>query len=369
MLTGWTLMTVLALAPVPQDGGPPESVPVPTEQQVMVVPDALREAVRERVVASGGTRAEQLEKLAAFVFDDGGLMLRYDNETTRTVAEVYRDRKANCLSFTLFFVALAREIGLEAQVQEVGEVLAWYQDEGVIYSADHVNVGVRTAVQWQVVDVDSNIIAARSRPRGIDDRRAMAHFYNNRAAERMAIGDPGSAQALLTAALAEAPDFVPALNNLGVLRTRMNDHAGAEEAYLAALRHQRNNAPTMMNLVALYHRTGDARKARSFQRRLDKVQHSDPFHQFMLALECENNGDYDCAVSHYKRAIRLQGDEHQFHFGLARVYFLSGNLDLAKRELARAHTLGDTDQVRTIYRKKLESLRRWREQASSQFDP
>ncbi|WP_372013622.1 tetratricopeptide repeat protein [Pseudoxanthomonas sp. 10H] len=367
MLTSWTLVAALALAPAPQEAT--ATAPVPTAQEVMAVPEALRTEVRERVRSPGSTRGEQLERLATYVFDEGGLVLQYDNETTRTVAEVYRDRKANCLSFTLLFVALAREVGLEAQVQEVGEVLAWYQDEGVIYSANHVNVGVRTAVQWQVVDVDSNIIAARNRPSGIDDHRAMAHFYNNRGAEAMAAGDLDAAQALLAASLSEAPGFVPAWNNLGVLKMRLDDAGGAEEAYLTALRRQRNHAPTMMNLVTLYRRTGDERMVRSFQRRLDNVQRSDPFHQFMLALECENNGDYDCAIGRYKRAIRLQGDEHQFHFGLARVYFLSGNLELAQRELGRAHTLGDTDHVRAIYRKKLDGLRRWREQASSQFDP
>ncbi|AKC88034.1 transglutaminase-like domain-containing protein [Pseudoxanthomonas suwonensis] len=361
MLQVWSLIVVLALAPVPATA----AAAVPDAAQVMAVPGELREVVRQRVVAPGGSRSQRLERLADYVFGDDGLALEYDNSTTRTVAEVYRDRKANCLSFTLLFVALAREAGLEAQVQEVGEVLAWYQDEGVIYNANHVNVGVRVGTQWQVVDVDTNILAARNRPRGIDDRRAMAHFHNNRGAELLVEGDSGGARAALLAALEDDPDFVAAWNNLGVLLLREGDVRGAEHAYFSALRRNHQHAATLSNLVGLYRRNGDVRMQRRYEWRLDSVQNSDPFHQFMRALECENNGDYDCAVARYRRAIRLQDGEHTFHFGLARVYFLSGDLPRAQRELGRAYTLGGSEQVRSVYRQKLENLRRWRQQASS----
>ncbi|WP_028920278.1 transglutaminase domain-containing protein [Pseudoxanthomonas suwonensis] len=378
MFASLTLAAALALAPASPASPLPDitdipSVPVTpiaplTMEQVMAVPEELRAEVRKRVVEpGGGSRSRKLDLLAAYVFGDDGLALDYDNDYTRTVSEVYRDRKANCLSFTLLFVALAREAGLDAQVQEVGEVLAWYQDEGVIYNANHVNVGVRTGAQWQVVDVDTNILAARNRPFGVDDRRAMAHFHNNRGAELMADGDLASAHLALRAALQDDPEFVPAWNNYGVLLLRMGDPQGAEHAYLTGLRHKREHAATLSNLVSLYRRTGDERQQRRYEWRLDRVQRTDPFHQFMLALECEHNANYECAITRYRRAIALQGEEHQFHFGLARVYFLSGDLGAAQRELGRALNLGDNDKVRSVYKQKLDSLRRWREQASTRL--
>jgi len=371
-MLGWTLIAALALAPSQaqaqtQAQESPALVAVPDMAQVMAIPPELQEEIRRRVVEPGGGRDKQLQRLADYAFGDDGLALKYDNEVTRTVAEVYRDRRANCLSFTLLFVAMARQAGLEAQVQEVGEVLAWYQDEGVIYNANHVNVGVRTSMQWQVIDVDSNILAARNRPRGIEDTRAMAHFHNNRGAELMAAGDVASAHASLLAALEDDPAFVPAWNNLGVLLLREGDATGAERAYLTGLRNKPDHAATLSNLIALYGREGDQRQKRHYEWRLDKVQRTDPFHQFMRALECENKGDYTCAIARYRRAIRLQGEEHQFHFGLARAYFLSGDLGRAQRELSRAYTLGGNEQVRSVYRQKLEGLRRWRQQAASQL--
>ncbi len=56
----------------------------------------------------------------------------------------WQHRRANCLAFTLLFVTLAREAGIQARVQEVGQVVSWYQDQdaGVVYSVGHVNAGV-----------------------------------------------------------------------------------------------------------------------------------------------------------------------------------------------------------------------------------
>lgn len=340
--------------------------PVPTAEEIMAIPPALRALLHERVIAPPGSREMRVQRLVALVFDPDGLAVEYDNERTRTVAETWRDRRANCLSYTLLFVALARAAGLDAQVQEVGEVLAWYRDEGVIYSANHVNAGIRTGIQHQTVDVDRNILATRNRPRGVSDARAFAHFHNNRGAELMAEGDLEGARASLEAALRADRRFVPIWNNLGVLLQRQDDPQGARHALDAARMLDPDHAATLSNLVALHRRAGESELAEQFARRLDRVQHGDPFHQFMRALECEDEGDYECAIADYRNAIRSQSGEHQFHFGLARVYFLAGHPERAERELARALALGDSPPVREVYRRKLDHLRRWRANEAGQ---
>src|SRR5690606_31301405 len=159
---------------------------IPDLAEIMAIPPELRVLLQERGIAPGGTRQEQLERLGVLVSDQTALAIEYDNDRTRTVAETGRDRRANCVSYTLLFVALARAAGMDAYVQEAGEVLAWYRDAGVIYSASHVNAGIRSGMRQQTVDVDRNILATRGRPRGVSDARALAHFYNNRGAELMA---------------------------------------------------------------------------------------------------------------------------------------------------------------------------------------
>src|SRR5690606_983448 len=104
---------------------PPPTLPtvqavqhIPGIDEVLEIPPDLRAMLQERVIARGGSREDRIELLAAMVLEAGGLALEYDNDRTRTVAETWRDRRANCLSFTLVFVALARAAGLEARVQE-----------------------------------------------------------------------------------------------------------------------------------------------------------------------------------------------------------------------------------------------------------
>jgi len=345
---------------------PPPVAALPGLDEIMAIPPELRALLHERVIAPGGSREDKVARLVSLVFDPDGLAVEYDNDRTRTVAETWRDRRANCLSYTLLFVSLARAAGLDAEMQEVGEVLAWYQDEGVIYSANHVNTGIRVGMQVQTVDVDRNILASRSRPRAAPAERVLAHFHNNRGAELMAEGELATALASIRAALRADNRFVPAWNNLGVLLQRQGDVVGAEQALQTALKLQPEHAATLSNLVILNRREGREKAAARYAWRLDSVQRTDPFHQFMRALECEDRGDYDCAIAHYRNAIRIEGDEHTFYFGLARAYFLSGRPDRAEREMARAFHLGGSDQVREVYRRKLDSLRRWRSAEAGQ---
>ena len=379
MRTGWILLLAALALPGTQpaqaqaqadttaQGEASSTAAVQGIGEVMALPAELRAELQQRVIGPGKTPRQRMERLVAYVFDEDGLAIGYDNQRTRTVAEAYRDRQANCLSFTLLFVAMAREAGLEAKVQEVGEVLVWYQGDGAVYAANHVNALVRVDSQMQVVDVGSNIVAMRNRPRAISDERAMAHFHNNRGAELMAEGDEVAARASLLAAIGHDPGFPSIWNNYGVLLSRQGDLAGAEQAYLAALRNDPRSAPALGNLASLYERQGDARLQARYERRLDQVRRTDPFRQFALALQCENDGDYACAIDRYRRSIRLQHGEHQFHFGLSRAYFLSGDLAAAQRELTRALALAGSEATRTAYQQKLEALRRWHGQAASQL--
>ena len=352
--------------PAPATAAEPPTLPavqaaqyIPGIDEVLEIPPGLRAMLQERVIAPGGNREKRLERLAAMVLEADGLALAYDNDRTRTVAETFRDRRGNCLSFTLLFVALARAAGMEANVQEVSEDLAWYRDAGVIYGASHVNAGIRSGMRLHTLDLERNILAMRDSPRRIDDMRALAHFRNNRGAELMAAGDLGGARAQLHAATEADPGFVPAWNNLGVLEMRAGNIEAATRALRTAWRLAPEHTATLSNLVKLYERSGQSREAADFVARLEQVRRNDPFAQFVLALGCEETGNYACAVTHYRNAIRLQARQHAFHFGLARAYFLGGELDLARREMARAARLGDTDRVREMYRRKLDHLERW----------
>ncbi len=49
------------------------------------------------------------------IFGQHGLDLQYDANATYTVSDIWQHRRANCLAFTLLFVTLAREAGIQAR--------------------------------------------------------------------------------------------------------------------------------------------------------------------------------------------------------------------------------------------------------------
>ncbi|MGE8286869.1 MAG: tetratricopeptide repeat protein [Stenotrophomonas sp.] len=359
-MIGWNALTLLAattLAPPPQAPVLPAQE-IPTPAQIMEIPPDVKAVLQEQVIRASNSPERRLQRLVELVFQPTELGLEYDTEATLTVAETWRLRRANCLSFTLLFVAMAREIGLEARMQEVGQVMTWYENQGLIFNAGHVNVGLRVDGRMATLDLDRNVLYDAHGPQPISDARALAHFYNNRGAEQLAAHDYTTARRYFEAALAMDPRFVSAMNNLGVLETRSNNDQAAARDFDAALAINRMHPAALHNAAYLYQRVGDTRHAALLRERLERSRKRDPFYQFMQGVLAERAGNYPQASHFYRAAIDLYPRAHQFHFGLARTYFLTGNNRQAEREMTRARALGGTNEVRAIYQAKLDSLRR-----------
>lgn len=350
-------------APYMAPAAPVAVASVPTPEQVLAIPPPLRQMLQARVIAHHSSREQRLQALAEMIFGAQALDLQYDPNATYTLSEIWQKRQANCLAFTLLFATLAREAGIQASVQEVDRVVSWYQDQdqGVVYSVGHVNVGVVVNGRSGTVDLDRNILYDRRGPHAITLDRALAHFYNNRGAERMTAGDTAGARDFFNAALARAPDFAPAWNNLGVLDSRQGDLAGARASLEKALQLDAREDSALVNASVLYRSLGLVTQAQALEQRLKAVQRDDPFAQYMAGAAAERTGDLALAIHYYRRAVQLYDNAHQFHFGLARAYFLSGQLARADRELTRARALGgNSNQQR--YQAKLDGLSRLRTQ-------
>lgn len=288
------------------------------------------------------------------LFSPKGLALEYDGARTRTIAEAFTEHKANCLTFSLAFVTLAREAGIDAYVQETDQVLAW-QGSSTLYGNGHVNVGVKIGTGRKTIDIDRSVVSIRGTPRAISDDRALAHFYNNRGAELLGQGLLQPARSHLELATRMDPTFIGAWNNLGVLYMREGALGEAERAYTTALDHKQRYAPTLSNMANLYRHMGDAKRLAAYQKRLFEVQRKDPFHQIILALGYERSGDHAAAIEHFQRAIRLKAREHFVYFGLARSYARLGDTDRAIDALV--HARDASGDQRDMYQTKLERLR------------
>ncbi|MGH8062542.1 MAG: tetratricopeptide repeat protein [Pseudoxanthomonas sp.] len=349
----WVLVAALAL-PVPV--AVPETAP-PTRGQVVAVPPQLQVQLQEEVIAPAHGDLDRLRRLVWFMGDgERGLGLQYREDATYTVAEAYLNRQANCVTYTLMFLALAHLAGLEAYPQEIEETLSWQQLDDIVYRSNHVNVRVRVGMQRYLVDVGGDFVVGRHPAKPISMQRALAQYYNNRAVTLLSEQRLPAALAHADIALGLDPDYPTTWSNTGVLRLRSGDRSGAERAYATALSLDPENASALFNMVGLYQRNGDRMREASFRKRLDKVERRDPFHQFLLAMEYEKQGDGGRAAKHYLRAIQLHGDEHRFYSGLARAYLLDGDPRRARRALERALALARDEASRASYQARLAQL-------------
>lgn len=318
----------------------PAVPPMPPPEQVMAVPAELRTQLQQQVIADGGPARDRLDRLVGFLFRKSGLGMEYSVDATLTVEQAYRARKANCLTFTLLTVALARESGLQAYGQELDDILAWRVSDDIVFRFNHVNAGITAGRTRFTVDVARNEVKARDPPRPISDRHLLALYYNNRAAELLADAAPAAAAPYMAMAVQLDPHYASVWANAGVLQLRQGNPQAAERDYLKALALDPANVSALVNLVTLYRSNGDEARRAVYQRRLEKVQVKDPYFQFLQAEDDEKQGNYASAVQHYRRAIRIYDGDARFYFGLARAYQRLGEQRRARWATDRAAALG-----------------------------
>ncbi len=347
---------------VDHDVGPPPA------DQVLAIPEELREAFRARVLSTTNMPELKLRRMVDFMFDKGGLNLQYRADATNTVAEAYRTREVNCLSFTMMAVALAREAGMKAQGQQIDRVLAWNLVGDVVMQSLHANAVVsiedrNLQVKGDrdfVLDIASSGLYTQDyivHGFKVQDDRLLASFYGNRAMDLLAKGHLSEAKAWLDKALEFDPEEAVLWNNAGVLSQRMGDDDAAETRFLHAASRNPRLMSVLNNLVALYVGRGDATRATYWKERAEHVLRRDPFYQFSMAERSAGAGDYENAVRYYRRAISLDKRERLFHFGLARAYTHLGDLGGAARELDAAVKLSTGDVDRQRFQAKLDALR------------
>jgi Flp pilus assembly protein TadD len=349
----WTVPSEALLAGPAEPAAP--ATPLVEDEEVLRVSPEMQ-AFLDRHVARGASRASRLRQLGRAILDEESLGLRYD-ESTRTASAAFRARRGNCLSFSTMFVALARRAGLPAHFQEVDTPPDWTLRGEVLVLNRHVNVLVDLGrAGQQVVDFSPDGVRGRYDRRRVSDRRALAHYDNNMAVERLQAGDEAAAFRYLRRAVGRDASFAPAWTNLGILHFRQGRAALAEAAYLRALRADGRQLVAMSNLATLYERTGATDTAAAYRRRVTRHRDGNPYYRYQLAREAVTAGDYDTAIRHLRYAVARRPREERFHALLGESYLGKGDEKAARAWFARAERISATDSARRPLAPKLGSL-------------
>src|SRR6056297_2010698 len=258
-------------------------------------------------------RTHKVRSLSRLLLHPGLLGIDYDARRTGTAAETFRSRTGNCLSLSILFVAMARELGLDARFQQVEVVPQWDMEGDVLYAARHVNVyGHLRGWGDFVMDFYPFPEEPRGRRRMLTDGEAIGQFYNNLGAARLAAGDYAGAWVYFRAAIREAPGWSDTWSNLGLLYQRVGDDRSAEEMLRYAIALKSDNTSAISNLAMLLRRRGRSVEAEGWLDEIRRVRESNPYYYYALAREAQAQGQYRRALGHLQRAMRMKRDEALF---------------------------------------------------------
>lgn len=295
------------------------------------------------------SKAEALHLALMTAASAGGRGVTYSAYHTNTGIAAFEHRQANCLSYTLMYVAMARYLGLKADVNEVILPPTWDMRAGDTYLfMRHVNAKVfmprRRSLSWVrvvdtaemgdiVVDLEMRRFKAHYKQRVIGKDLVAAQFYSNRGMELAAEGNTTAAFLYLRKALlmSEEPSYI--WSNFGSFYRRHKFYAQAEAIYLHGLSINPRDYTIMHNLAGLYHEVGDDAKHKEYQHRVRIHRNANPYYMFKRAEDLVVKGDDNQALLLLKKAIKKEKDEQRFYRLASEIYERKG--DTQNAELMR----------------------------------
>jgi len=264
----------------------------------------MRAWAKERVAVADDPEVT-LRRLLEALLEPGDPGLRYVLNFTGTAREVFEGGEANCLSFTNLFVALARDLGVDAYFLEVEREPRYDQEGDLVVVFEHVTAGYGPPSHRLVLEFALGPPITTARSRRLSDLTAVAMYYSNRGAELLRSGRQEEAREWLETAIALDPGWPTAWLNLGVARRRTGDGAGAEAAYLAAIEADPDHLQAYHNLAALLRRRGERDAAGRLLEVLGRRGDRDPFIHLALGDGSLEAGLLEEARRYYRRALRL----------------------------------------------------------------
>ena len=315
-------------------------------------------AFAHRVVPAKAADRTKLRELLTAVMHPGSLGLEYEAGATYTAQEVFSRRRANCLAFTNFVVALMREVGLKVHYNEVEVPYAWdMSNNSTLILYKHINAIVRLRnMPDKVVDIAMGEYDTSYKQRKISDTLALAQHYNNRAMEFLIQDNYPEAIRYMAAALDIEPGVSYFWSNLGAVYRRSSRLEAAELAYRLALQHDPSDLVAISNAARLYDQLGEQETAQALHERAEHFRKINPYYRYRQGLDAFARTEYLYALEHTNAAIRHYNKEHRFYFLRSAIYSRLGNDKQAEENLIKAISLTDDAKQNSRYRRKLDLL-------------
>lgn len=363
----------IANAPVPvnslyldQQFAKPPLFQIESEQEIFMLDDEMTFMVKN-TLTNALTTKEKAMKLLRHIFSKEKIALSYSNNANLTAREAYHSHKANCMSLTIMAYALAKKANLQVEFQEVEVPEYWVRNRQYNLLTGHINLLIKPGALEDTkivygnrniqIDFDPFAIKPSFPKRIIEKNTVLAMFYNNKGGQAIVDNDYAVAYQYLKAATQIDNNFSPAWGNLAVLYRLTDNITLAEKAYRYAIQINPNNLTALNNLAILLRNQQNYVEADEIDSHLFIKRRKNPYYHAVLADEAYYKHDYQQALQHYKRALRLNDKIHELYFGIAKVYYQMHRLSDARVAMRKALSLNKAKSTENQYLAKLNFLK------------
>ncbi|GLX80395.1 hypothetical protein tinsulaeT_37350 [Thalassotalea insulae] len=339
---------------------------IETEQDIFAIDQEMKEMVKEKllVVRDSKKRAQELLKQ---LFKKDSINLSYQNLANLTAIDAYHSGTANCMSLTIMAYALAKEAQLDVKFQKIQVPEYWTRNGQYNMLTGHVNLLLteRPNPEQMIIygkkliqiDFDPSLFKNAFPKTIIGKPMVLAMFYNNKGADAIVAEQYDLAYAYFKKSTQVAPQFSSAWGNLGILYKVTENYNLAKQAYRYAVELDNRNLTALGNLAFLLKSQGQIAQADKIERLLHSKRIKNPYYYALLADEAFYQGDYHQALMHYKKALKMNYRVHEFHFGLAKVYYALNDIDKAENAMEKAISYSKSENIDSQYIAKLNFLK------------
>jgi Flp pilus assembly protein TadD len=270
-----------------------------------------------------------LHKALLLPQENGGRGITYSALTTQLPQDTFQSAQANCLSFTLLYVALARHLGINVDVYDVEIPPSWdMRNRKSFIFLRHVNARVplrhdysqSTKSESVVIDLEMRRYSAYYPQHAISDALTAAQYYSNRGMELLSEGKTADAFLYLRKALQQSDQQSYLWNNLGSIYNQQNILHEAEVLYVHGLTVKPDDLSIMNNLSGLYRKMGNIKQYEYYRQLTQRHRQANPYYQYMLSLSDLDNGNLEGALHFIKRAIAREKNDERFYALAATIY-------------------------------------------------
>lgn len=289
-----------------------------------------------------------------------GLNIQYDTEATLSAEEAFRQRRANCLSYTLLFVALARDVGLPVRFNEVDIPPVWdLGDDNTLLLYKHINARVELGDStYQLVDISGEDLNPHLAYQSeISEREAEAQFYNNRSAQLRLQHHADLALRYQLFALRLSPQASYLWTNLASLYLLRGNARAGRIAAVHAIELEGSNPLAYEAAAQAYEQLGRRDLAASLHERARGFFERSPYYHYQMALDAMRRKDDSRAYDEIRLAVQSRVRDPRFYFLLAVLLDRMGDRQDSDDSMAIVMQLTQDVTQQARYRNKFERLK------------